>query len=204
MIVILDIFRSLWIIVCYIYYTLTSDWSYRRTDVMKLRYFKDDYIFFKIICLDTPDGLVSLKSIPERDRIHKSLKECTQYMLQNISLRSELNDIRDSRNIQLSECRILVYMQEVSSKRSSEPDNLLHYCESALFKFDNHFKCTGAAFNFRKTIDPLLEYAVIHYMGDNALYYNDNTVIAGEYFKNVTTDKELANFLLYNDKAIIY
>lgn len=182
---------------------------------MKLRYFTDDYVYYSIIGVDDGCGhLREFTNILEKDRVHKSLTDCITYILQNISLQKEINDLY---NLSVEKSKslsykvdmynnffILISMNEISSKRSSKPDNILHYCESALFKFNKNMVCRYSIFNFRKTIDPLLEYATLYENGDNVLYYSDKTVIAGQYFKEITTDKELAEFVLNNQKSIIF
>lgn len=171
---------------------------------MKLRYFKDDYIYFKILGVDTPTGLRKLTKLPERDTVHKTLKEATVCMLHNIGLQRELDDIFKEDKYGNLNYSVVVLMNEVSSKRTSESNNILYFCESALFKLDRHLKCSAVIFNFRKTIDPLLESAHIYYMGESTLYYDDHTVIAGDYFKFQTPDRELAEFVLNNHNAIVY
>ena len=171
---------------------------------MKLRYFKDDYLYFRILGVDTPTGLIELKCISARDRVHKSLKEATNYMLSNISLQKELSDIFSHYKIGEPEYHVLILMEEISPRRSTQPDNMLHFCESALFRLNRHLKCTSVVFSFRKTIDPLLENAQLYYIGDNVLYYSDNSVDASEYFKNGTPDRQLAEFVLNNRDSIIY
>ena len=202
-----------------IYYTIKSYKAnrfkpsvFQEDEVMRLRYFEDDYIYYKILGVDNGTGkIIKFESVPESDSIFKSLTECTKYILQNISLQKEINMLYDEmkKNSELStyvynNFFIVIYMKQICDKRSSKPDNMLYFCQSALFKFNRHLVCRYVMFDFRKFIDSKLEYATLYSEGDHILYYSDKTVIAGDYFKNITSDRELANFVLNNRKAIVY
>ena len=194
---------TIFIFILYLYDIIKLDIIYNNPETtMKLRYFSDDYIYFKILGASTDDGFIKFNSILDKDLIHKSLKDCTVYMLQNVSLRQEIDNIYKSSDF--NHFDIIVLMTQISDKRSSEPNNILYFCESALFKFNKNLKCTSVVFNFRKSIDPLLEYATLYYIGDNVLYYSDKSVIANDYFKEITSDRQLAEFVLQNKQSIIY
>ena len=186
---------------------------FQEDTVMRLRYFKDDYIYYKILGADNNSGkIIEFESVPKSDSIFKTLPDCTKYILQNISLQKELNDIYDEMkkdngnnpSYAYNNFNIIVCMKQISDKRSSTPDNILHFCQSAMFKFNRRLVCKQVIFDFRKNIDPKLEYATLYSEGDNILFYSDKTVIAGDYFSNVTSDRELANFVLNNLQAIVY
>ena len=187
--------------------------EFQEETVMRLRYFKDDYIYYKILGADNDTGkIVEFKSIPKKDQIFKTLPEMATYILQNISLQKEINELYNAMkennyndpNYAFNNFFIIVCMKQISDKRSSNPDNMLHFCQSAMFKFNKHMLCKYVIFDFRKYIDPKLEYATLYFEGDNILFYSDKTVIAGDYFSNVTTDRQLANFVLNNLQAIVY
>ena len=150
---------------------------------MKLRYFSDENIQFNI---GNFEGYV-----------FRRLKDV-------IPMLYEISD--NTPKEQRSSLMPNVFMREISRQRSSAPNHILHFCESASFFFDSKIKLYQADFKFRDTYD-LNSGGARLYIGDDWLEYYDHTLgdrNADDYFRNKCEDRELAEFLLSLKEPITY
>lgn len=158
---------------------------------MKLRYFKDPNVYFMVYALED-NNIHEIKSIKNNkfETIKDAIIECRT----NPAI---IKEILDNKYPEID-----ILMKQTSSNRINNSGNILHFCDSAVITFDTEkFNIIDCIFDFRKTIDPTLEYATYN-AKNNKLYYNGKAV-AMDYFKDDCMDKELCNFILH-DQTIVY
>ena len=161
---------------------------------MKFRYYSDEFVYFNILGQDTSNGIINLGI----NEIFDSLKDCINYLYSHPKIYKIL--------LNNKQYQLVIIMQQISDSRSSEPDNILYFCESGIFRFTVNKAAilfSKADINFRKTIDPSLDSATIFRL-DSTFYYNDYSVNATEYFENKCIDRELSKYILTNNKRMTY
>ena len=159
---------------------------------MKLRYYKDKSIYFCIMGLYDGNLIVPIMN---EDKKFESLKDCMIYMYANRGIESVIKSSINS--------NLIISMHQIDDSRDSTKNNILYYCETAIFKFDNSLRLQEIIFDFRKNIEPKMSSA-IYDCKSGILTYQDQSVIAMDFLANDCLDKELSHFLLYEDKNFTY
>lgn len=164
---------------------------------MRLKNFFDDFLYFRLLGFNTKDGIHTLKN-NELIRF-ESLGKCMYWIYNNLLLLGEINEYWKK-----STDDLVITMQQYDSARSSKPNHILHYSESAIFRFNKRFKLIRSIYNLRKIYDPSLSYITIYSQTPDKLYYGDTEVIARDFFEDQCLDRELAQFLLKFNDIVIY
>ena len=163
---------------------------------MKLRNFKDDFIYFRIFGMLTDNRIIPF-NIPQL-ALKDTLKECVNMIHTDEFIQRILNPYRNK------SYNIAVIMDQYSHARSvSYSDNILYYACKGVFYFSKLVKLYKIDLDLRKTIDPSLQSITI-YTDNNSIYYNDSSVIARKYFRKTCKDKELSKVLLNKNLVINY
>ena len=160
---------------------------------MKLRYYKDPYVYFYILGIFGLNGLIPVIGLDGDNNHFTNLKQSIMYIIDN----TPKYDYIKSRIID-NDGMLIIVMEQNSDNRDSTKNNILYYCESAIFKFNDKLELKESVFNFRKTIDPSLSYAT-YYSDTNLFLYGDPDVNIARFLQEDCLDKELANFLLHQN-----
>lgn len=164
----------------------------------KLRYYKDDSIYFYILGMTYGDDLVPIKSIPEGQNVFNTLKECMTYIHFHKRIKDEIKKSAGYPN------QLIIVMNQYNPARAEKlPGHILYYCEAAIFKFDNSLNLKEVVFDFRKTIDDRLSFG-IYDMQTKVFTYGDHDVNIMKFLEEECLDRELADFLMHDDLSFIY
>lgn len=163
---------------------------------MKLRNFKDDFIYFRIFGMLYEDTIIPF-NIPLSISLNSTLRECINMIYNDEYIDSILKHYKNT------SYSIIILMDQYGNSRSTSYHNILYYACKGVFYFSKTLKLYKMDLDLRKTIDPSLK-SVTVYIDTNSIYYNDPSVIARKYFKKTCTDKELCNVLLDKNYIIQY
>ena len=185
---------SIVIYLIYCAYGHDAKYLFRRKSKMKLSSFRDDNIYFSIMIVPSKDSELCV--------------ECEDFF---DSYKSAIKFIKSKRNISGGfinkrandpDSIIIINMVQLSDKRISKPNHILHFCSSASFVLDkNTLKPVKSTFGFRCIFDHNMPSAVMPGIDNYDLSFNFNGDII-DYLTYTCPDQELAQFLL-NCKDII-
>lgn len=164
---------------------------------MKLRYFKDPYVYFYILGIFGSNDLTIINGLSVDNNKFSTLKDCISFISNNESIKNQIKSKCDDDN------RLIIVMEQLDDRRDSSKNCILHYCESAIFKFDKLLNLKEIIFDFRKYIEPTMDYATYD-IETNLFIYNNNKINLVEFLQNDCLDKELAHYLLYENNIFKY
>lgn len=163
---------------------------------MRLRYYKRAGTYFKIIGIQMYN-CSKVKPLNLSDNQYPTLKEAVANAARDIDIENILKSSENNRLI------ITMLRDGENTTIIDNKDNILDFCDFAIFAFNTDFKLINVYFGFRKTIDQSV-CAATYDIASKVFVYSDQSVGAMDYFENTCTDRELADYLLHGDTDIGY
>ena len=163
---------------------------------MRLRYYKRAGTYFKIIGIQMYNCF-KVKPLNLSDNQYPTLKEAVANAARDIDIENILKSNVNNRLI------ITMLRDGGNTTITENKDNILDFCDFAIFAFNIDFKLINVYFGFRKTIDQSV-CAATYDIASKVFVYSDQSVGAMDYFENTCTDRELADYLLHGDTDIGY
>ena len=166
---------------------------------MRLRYYKGRSCEFILYGMK-PDGDSIKIYNPDKNKFN-TLKEIIQFIFNNYDY------IHDTLRPTVDYFMVIM-SQDPNEVDDNTKNNILHYCASAIFGFDDKYKVSHTSFNFRNTKNSQVILASCDLSDGNLridpISKDDKNIPAVEYFSDYCDDEELASFINNLKEKITY